>query len=160
MSFPYPARMKLAEALITRADLQKRAAQLEERLVKNLLVQEGEAPAEDPQALLRDFMDVTAQLEALLPRIHRANLSATLPGGETITDALTRRDLLDLRLKVLRRAAATASERPTRYSNSEVRILSALPARDLQAQVDTLAKARRELDTQLQQANWLTDLPG
>ncbi|MCD0167601.1 hypothetical protein IHN58_18320, partial [Deinococcus sp. 12RED42] len=45
--------MKLAEALIERADLQKRAAQLEERLVKNLLVQEGEAPAEDPQALLR-----------------------------------------------------------------------------------------------------------
>lgn len=160
MSVPYPAYMKLAEALITRADLQKRAAQLEERLVKNLLVQEGEAPAEDPQALLREFMEVAAQLEALLPRIHRANLSATLPGGETLTDALTRRDLLDLRLKVLRRAAATASERPTRYSNSEVRILSALPARELQAQVDTLAKARRELDTQLQQANWLTDLPG
>ncbi|MCD0163034.1 hypothetical protein IHN63_17225, partial [Deinococcus sp. 6YEL10] len=60
---------------------------------------------------------------------------------------------------VLRRAAATASDRPTRYSNSEVRILSAIPTRELQVQVDTLAKERRELDTQLQQANWLTDLP-
>ncbi|MCD0161136.1 hypothetical protein IHN63_07420, partial [Deinococcus sp. 6YEL10] len=57
--------MKLAEALIERADLQKRAAQLEERLVKNLLVQEGEAPAEDPQALLREFAEVAARLEAL-----------------------------------------------------------------------------------------------
>ncbi|MFC3832386.1 MULTISPECIES: DIP1984 family protein [Deinococcus] len=150
--------MKLAEALIERADLQKRAAQLEERIVKNLLVQEGEAPPEDPRQLLAEFAEVAERLEALLPRIHRANLGATLPGGQTLTDALTRRDLLDLRLKVLRRAAATASERQTRYSNSEVRILSAVPARDLQTQVDALAKQRRELETEIQQTNWLTEL--
>ncbi|THF86187.1 hypothetical protein E7T09_13290 [Deinococcus sp. KSM4-11] len=150
--------MKLAEALIERADLQKRAAQLEERIVKNLLVQEGEAPPEEPRQLLHEFMDVAQRLEALLPRIHRANLAATLPGGQTLTDALTRRDMLDLRLKVLRRAAATASERQTRYSNSEVRILSAVPARDLQTQVDALAKQRRELEAEIQQTNWLTEL--
>lgn len=148
--------MKLAEALIERADLQKRAAQLEERIVRNLLVQEGEAPPEDPRQLLAEFAEVAARLEALLPRIHRANLGATLTGGQTLTDALTRRDMLDLRLKVLRRAAATASERQTRYSNSEVRILSAVPARDLQTQVDALAKQRRELE--IQQTNWLTEL--
>ncbi|CAM3508166.1 DIP1984 family protein [Deinococcus frigens] len=152
--------MKLAEALIERADLQKRAAQLEERIVRNMLVQEGQQPPEDPQQLLKEFMEVTAALELLIPRIHRANLSATLPSGLTLTDALNRRDMLDLRLKVLRRAAATASERQNRYSNSEVRTLSVLPARDLQKQVDALAKARRELETQIQQANWLTELPG
>lgn len=151
--------MKLAEALIDRADLQKRAAQLEERIVKNMLVQEGEDAPEAPRALLTEFMEVADALQALLPRIHRANLAATLPGGQTLTDALTRRDMLDLRLKVLRRAAATASERQTRYSNSEVRILSAIPARDLQAQADALARERRELDTLIQQSNWLTDLP-
>ncbi|MBZ9712538.1 DIP1984 family protein [Deinococcus multiflagellatus] len=151
--------MKLAEALIERADLQKRAAQLEERLVRNMLVQEGEEPSESPQALLEEFDRVVGALNTLLPRIHRANLSATLPGGETLTDALTRRDLLDLRLKALRRAALTASERPTRYSTSEVRILPTLPARVLQTQVDALAKARRELEAQIQQTNWLTDLP-
>ena len=100
--------MKLAEALIERADLQKRAAQLEERIAKNMLVQEGEEPSEDPRQLLSEFLGVVDTLEALLPRIHRANLGATLPGGETLTDALTRRDMLDLRLKTLRRAAATA----------------------------------------------------
>lgn len=155
----YAAPMKLAEALIERADLQKRAAQLEERIAKNLLIQEGEEPSEDPRQLLAEFMDVVAALENLLPRIHRANLGATLPDGQTLTDALTRRDLLDLRLKVLRRAAATASERQTRYSNSEVRIVAVMPARELQAQVDALAKQRRELEAQIQQLNWLTDLP-
>lgn len=151
--------MKLAEALIDRADLQKRAAQLEERIVKNVLIQEGEEPAEDVRQLLAEFMEVTAALEGLLPRIHRANLSAALPVGMTLTEALTRRDLLDLRLKVLRRTAATASERQTRYSNSEVRIVAALPAREIQAEVDRLAKARRELETAIQGLNWLTELP-
>lgn len=150
--------MKLAEALIERADLQKRASQLEERIVKNLLVQEGEAPPEDPGQLLLEFGSVVRQLEELLPRIHRANLEAHLPGGQTLTDALTRRDMLDLRLKVLRRAAATASERQTRYSNSEVRILSVVPARDIQTQADGLAKQRRELEAEIQQTNWLTEL--
>ena len=90
---------------------------------------------------------------------HRANLAARLPGGLTLTDALARRDMLDLRLKVLRRAAAAASERQIRYSNSEVKMIAVIPARDLQKQVDALAKERRELETQIQQVNWLTELP-
>lgn len=151
--------MKLAEALIERADLQKRAAQLEERLVQNMQVQEGQEPSEDPQELLQEFLGVVAALDVLLPRIHRANLAARLPGGLTLTDALARRDMLDLRLKVLRRAAAAASERQIRYSNSEVKMIAVIPARDLQKQVDALAKERRELETQIQQVNWLTELP-
>ncbi|RJF72999.1 hypothetical protein D3875_17085 [Deinococcus cavernae] len=151
--------MKLAEALIERADLQKRAAQLEERLAQNMQVQEGQEPSEDPWQLLQEFLGVVATLDGLLPRIHRANLSATLAAGLTLTDALARRDMLDLRLKVLRRAAAAASERQIRYSNSEVRMVAVIPARDLQKQVDALAKERRELEAQIQQANWLTELP-
>lgn len=152
--------MKLAEALIERADLQKRAAQLEERINRNLLVQEGEEPSENPAALLRELDEVLARLDGLLPRIHRANLGARLPNGQTLTDALTTRDLLDLRLKALRRFVATASDRQTRYSKSEVRIVPVLPARDLQAQADALAKQRRELEVLIQAANWATELEG
>lgn len=151
--------MKLAEALIERSDLQKRAAQLEERIVQNMQVQEDQEPSEDPRQLLKELMGIADRLDALLPRIHRANLGARLPGGLTLTDALARRDLLDLRLKVSRRAAAAASERQMRYSNSEVRMVAVIPARDLQRQVDALAKERRELEAQIQQANWFTDLP-
>ena len=43
--------MKLAEALILRADCQKRIQQLETRLTNNAMVQDGEAPAEDPSQL-------------------------------------------------------------------------------------------------------------
>ncbi|MEM8557071.1 MAG: hypothetical protein AAGG50_04525, partial [Bacteroidota bacterium] len=38
--------MKLAEALILRADLQKRLAQLRQRVMQNVKTQEGDAPAE------------------------------------------------------------------------------------------------------------------
>ena len=50
--------MKLAEALTLRADLQKRAAQLQNRLYNNAKVQEGEKPAEDPRGLLEDRKSV------------------------------------------------------------------------------------------------------
>ena len=58
--------MKLAEALALRADLQKRAAQLQTRLNNNAKVQEGERPAEDPQGLLAELDTVMEELEALL----------------------------------------------------------------------------------------------
>jgi hypothetical protein len=43
--------MKLAEALILRADLQKRIEQLKQRILNNVMVQEGDEPAEDPSQL-------------------------------------------------------------------------------------------------------------
>ena len=49
--------MKLAEALQLRGDLQKRLEQLTSRLYNNATVQEGEAPAEDPAALLEEYLD-------------------------------------------------------------------------------------------------------
>ena len=53
--------MKVAEALQLRADLNRRIAQLGERLNANALVQEGESTPEDPKALLREFPDQRGQ---------------------------------------------------------------------------------------------------
>ena len=43
--------MKLAEALLLRADMQKKLASLRERIVANAVVQEGDKPHEDPEKL-------------------------------------------------------------------------------------------------------------
>ena len=45
--------MKLAEALQERADLNYKISDLELRLTQNSLVQEGEAPNENPEELLK-----------------------------------------------------------------------------------------------------------
>ncbi len=54
--------MKLAEALILRADCQKRIAQLKSRLLTNAKVQEGDAPAETPQDLIVEVERAASEL--------------------------------------------------------------------------------------------------
>ena len=61
--------MKLAEALLVRADQKKKLASLRERLVLNGRVQEGDQPHEDPEELLREAASVLQQQEDLLLRI-------------------------------------------------------------------------------------------
>lgn len=63
--------MKLAEALVSRADMQKRLEQLRERLRLSALVQEGEQPPENPADLLAELERLIAELTALIPRINR-----------------------------------------------------------------------------------------
>jgi hypothetical protein len=55
--------MKLAEALNQRADLQRRIAQLRERLSNNVKVQEGDQPAEKPEDLFKELEAALKQLK-------------------------------------------------------------------------------------------------
>src|SRR5438876_6943000 len=88
--------MKLAEALILRADCQKRIAQLKSRLLVNAKVQEGDAPAETPQELIAELGRVSNELLDLIKRINRTNAATAFAGGGTISDALAERDVLAL----------------------------------------------------------------
>ena len=100
--------MKLAEALALRSDLQKRAMQLLSRLNNNAKVQEGEAPAEDPQALLAELDTVMEELESIIARVNLTN-SAPLTEGGSITALLARRDCLGRKAEILRGFLASAS---------------------------------------------------
>lgn len=50
--------MKLAEALSIRADLQKRVAQLKERIKESAKVQEGDEPCDNVEELYKELDDV------------------------------------------------------------------------------------------------------
>src|SRR4051812_31335363 len=101
--------MKLAEALILRADARKRIEQVRERLKLAAVVQEGEQPPENPQDLLAEIDRLMDHLTELIQRMNRTNLSAALPDGVTLTDALAVRDTLMLRYTVLQATAEAAS---------------------------------------------------
>ena len=151
--------MKLAEALIQRADYQRRIEQLKNRIVNNAKVQEGDDPAEDPNALLAEMERVAADLVVLIQRINRTNAATALePDDMTIADAIAERDILRLRHGVYTAAAQAGVIRQDRYSKSEVRFQSAVDVADMQRQADALAQAIRELDTRIQGANWKIDL--
>jgi hypothetical protein len=150
--------MKLAEGLLLRADLQKKLASLRERIVANAVVQDGEKPQEDPKKLLSEAAAVQDELEALVERIHRTNLTTKLPDGRTLTAALARRDTLIARHALLVAAIAGARKEPDRYSAREIKWVSTLDVAKLQKQADDLAKQLRDLNGQVQQANWKKDL--
>lgn len=150
--------MRLAEALILRADCQKRFAQLKARIVANAKVQEGDEPAEDPQTLLIEMEHVSAELLDMVSRINTTNAATTMPDGSTLTDALAVRDSLMLRRGVYADLAKAASVAQSRTSRSEIKFKGTVSVKDIQARIDALSKDYRELDSAIQELNWKIDL--
>jgi hypothetical protein len=151
--------MKLAEGLIQRADDQKRIEQLKSRIVANARVQEGDEPAEDPNVLLAEVERIAADLKELIQRINRTNAATPLEEkGQSIADAIAERDILRLRHGVHAAAADAALIRQDRYSKSEVRFESTMDVAGIRETADDLARAYRELDTRIQEANWRVEL--
>ena len=149
--------MKLAEALILRADITKRLAQLRVRLAANARVQEGEQPAEDPNTLLAELDTLAAQLEELILRINVTNSTVT-DQGITLTALLAKRDTLRLRIETLRDFSEQAAATVLRGTRSEVIIRSTVSVRELQTKLDALSKELRELEMRIQSLNWTSEL--
>lgn len=149
--------MKLAEALQERADLNRRVEQLRARLSNNVVMQEGVKPVESPDALLSEMDALLNRLEALIIAINRTNM-ATVVDGAPLSDALARRDVLKMRINMLRNVVDQASRLAQRSRGDEIRQLSAVDVRALQRQVDDLSRDFRLLDNRVQAANWATEL--
>jgi hypothetical protein len=150
--------MKLAEALILRADAQKRVEQLKQRLLRNAKVQEGDTPAENPRDLIAELDRVVVDLTRLIQQINRTNAATTLADGTNVSDALAHRDALAKQHAVYRDLASTATVDQTRYSRSEVKFVSTVDVAATQRRADDLARQHRELDAAIQAANWTIDL--
>ncbi|ANV89056.1 DIP1984 family protein [Picosynechococcus sp. PCC 7117] len=150
--------MKLAEALILRADSQTKVSQLRQRLVKVAKVQEGEEPPENPQDLLNQLDEIFSQLEILIQCINRTNSQADFGDGLTLADALAKRDVLSMRYQALNKLVDSASDLQDRYSRTEIKMCSTVNVVKMQKKLDRLAKQYRELDTKIQSMNWQVDL--
>ncbi|OSQ23467.1 hypothetical protein CCON61_07825 [Campylobacter concisus] len=149
--------MKLAQALILRADTQKRLEQLKGRLLDNAKMQENERPSEDPKLLLKELDRLSDELFRLILAINLTNSSAKFE-GLSLTEMIAKKDTLSQKASVLRDFAKSASQKVDLYSNSEIKILSSVDVATLQKQIDELSKEIRELDMKLQEANWQVDL--
>ena len=149
--------MKLAEALILRADCQRRLQQLRARLLLCEKVQEGDQPPEDPNELLAEAARTYELFEGLIQQINRTNTVTRLE-GVSLSDLLARRDVLSQRRTLLTGVAEAAVVQQNAYSKSEVRFRSTVDIAALRKQADDLSKQHRELDARIQEANWNTDL--
>lgn len=149
--------MKLAEALMQRADCQKRIAQLRQRLTRSAKVQEGEQPPENPQELLSEVDAAISELMRLVQQINQTNASTAFADG-SLSDALAQRDTLLTKRSVLENLIQAASITHGRYSRSEVRFVSTVNIANLQRQLDGVSRDYRLLDAQIQSLNWQVDL--
>ncbi len=155
--------MKLAEALLLRADRNRALEQLKQRIQVSARYQEGEKPPEDARDLVATASGVLDDLEGLIRNINRTNSGTVMTDGRTLTDALAERDVLRLRYSMLQASADAASGAlqhmgMVRATRSELKYLRALDVKNLRQQASDVARRARELDARIQQVNWTTDL--
>lgn len=150
--------MKLGEALATRAELQNRLGQVRDRLRVSALIQEGDEPPEDPAPLLAELDQIADELEQLISDINGTNATTRLPSGATLTQALARRDVLGLKHSALKAVADATIQQQARYSRSEIRVVRTFDVAEIRKRVDSLAREQRQLDVEIQAANWTVEL--
>lgn len=150
--------MKLAEALLLRADVKKKLLSLRERITNNAVVQDGEKPHEDPADLLKEAVSALDEMEQLVLRINTANLTYKLADGRALAELIARRDKLAQRHSLLQAAIQGTKQEPDRYSVREIKWIATLEVAKLQKQSDDLAKQVRELNGKIQESNWLVEI--
>lgn len=151
--------MKLAEALIERADLQKRVERLNARIATNALFQEGDAPAEDPGELIVECQRLLVRLRDLITQINLTNSRSVAPDGRLLTALLAERERLKGEYSLLSKAAdAAGPSRLPRQLRSELRQVTTLSVPTLRSHADRVAADLRRVDVLLQRANWEVDL--
>ena len=150
--------MKLAEALLLRGDINKKLQSLKERIVGNCRVQVGDEPGEDPQKLLQESFRILQDLQSLIYKINKTNVLSSLPSGRTMMQAISERDQLTAQHKLLKDTAAASRIEGNYYSQSEIKWRAVFKVESLEKQADDISKKLRELNSEIQQANWSIDL--
>jgi hypothetical protein len=149
--------MKLAEALSIRADLQKRIAQLIERLKDSSKVQEGDEPIEDPKELFKRLDANIIELENLIYRINVTNMHA-VHNGVTLTKMIAKKDVLTLRVASMRGVLNHVVVKKSRRGRKEIKNVRTIDVAELQREVDAYSRQLRELDLKLQNISWAVTL--
>ncbi len=150
-------KMKLAEALIERKELQSRLSRLNQRLQANDLVQEGDVPSEDPKVLIKDVETTIDELTTLVDRINKTN-GVVIVDGKTLSEMITKRDFMVKRISIMREFLQKASNKIERYSRNEIMITATVDVKPYQKIVDKLSYEARMLDAKIQYTNWNTEL--
>ncbi|WP_042273857.1 DIP1984 family protein [[Clostridium] dakarense] len=150
--------MKLAKALMLRADHQNKIHELKNRIINNVKVQEGEDFAENPIKLLEELNKTIDELEQLIKKINNTNSNTIFEKDTTLSDAICTRDSIKRKRNILVSILNEATIRHDRYSQSEVKFVTTVKIPELQKELDLLAKEYRELDIKIQEKNWTTEL--
>ena len=136
-----------------RADLQKKVAQLKERIKESAKVQEGDEPCDN----VEELDEAVVQLEDLIYRINITNVQI-VQDGDSLTRLIAKRDVLSMRVKALKEVVNYVAANDTRFGRNELKSVRNIDIKALRKEADTYAKQYRELDLKIQSLNWTVDL--
>ena len=152
--------MKLAEALIERAEIKKKNGRLLSRINANVLVQEGDDPAEDYDDLITEYEANMERLLILTQRVNKTNGTTPFDDTMSVAEAIALRDSIGAKSRMFREIHGEATIKPNRYGHSknEVKFVRCVNVKELQNIIDRLSKEYREIDTKIQGINWTVEL--
>ena len=81
--------------------MQKKVAQLKERIKESAKVQEGDEPCDNLEELYKELDEAVVQLEDLIYRINITNVQI-VQDGDSLTRLIANRDVLSMRVKALK----------------------------------------------------------
>lgn len=146
--------MKLAEGLLLRSDLIKKIEHLQNRIRPILIVSDNKLPQEDPVKLLAQLRKSIQDLESIIIRINKTNNETYIDGELLLMEALAKRDSLKMLSEKLRLIRQAAQINNAGYNNQKATV----KIDDLQIEIDQTGRAFREIDSKIQETNWLTEL--
>jgi hypothetical protein len=154
--------VKLAEALLERAELQRQNRSIVRHIDENVRLPEDEEPTGSIDNLIKQYEANMTRLSELIRRINKTNCMTEMNGG-TITDAIAKRDCLSSQIRAYEEiySTVTSHEQNGRHcGGSDVRIkyVRHLDSKNLKDRMDHLSQEFRLLDTALQGMNWTVDL--
>ena len=148
--------MKIAEGLFLRDELTKRIESLSNRIESNIRVADGESPLENPDELIETLLQVEDELQDLVIKINHKNLTTESAEGNLLADLIAERDRVMDKKRLLDAIMYRVNNKSYSDDSSENKIV--IDVKKLQKQIDKLAKQYREINVELQQANWTIDL--
>lgn len=149
--------MKIAEALVRRADVQKRMDQIKNLLLVNSRHQEGDDPPIRMNDTLQEWGALQEELLTLTVQINLANARVKI-GEQTLMEVIAARDSFRRGAEILRELAKKAMTKLDRYSSKEIREVSPWNVQELLQRADEAGAIFRKMDVIIQQTNWNTDL--
>ena len=147
-------KMKLAEGLLLRADLMKKIEQLQNRIRPVLIVSGDKLPQEDPNKILAQLRSAIQDLESIIIRINKTNNETSVEGEGSLMEALAKRDSLKILSEKLRNIRYAAQVN----NSGDTNLKTTIDIKNLQTEMDQTGRAFREIDSKIQEINWLTEL--
>lgn len=78
--------------------------------------------------------------------------------GKTLTELMSQKDVLTMRISTLRSVFDTASSGQDRYSRSEIKMVTVIDVKALSKKIDDYSARLRKLDIEIQSLNFQTEL--